>query len=109
MRDVDWLVRWVGDLQDAAWQSHLLQTGLMTAMPRVSIGPIVSEIGSCWTSRVNRVKACLPCRVRHAVSESCVCRVKETMSDMPTMSAVKGRKLGNQKILSYGWFKCGLL
>jgi len=48
-----------------------------TAMPRVSIVPLVSDIRSCWTSRVNRVEACLPCRVRHAVSKSRVCRVKE--------------------------------
>ena len=57
-------------------------------MPRVSIVPLVSDIRSCWTSRVNRVRACLPCRVRHAVSQSRVCRVKEAMSDMSPMSAV---------------------
>ena len=59
----------------------------ISAMPRVSVVPIVSDIRSCWTSRVNCVRACLPCRV-HAVSQSRVCRVKETMSDMSPMSAV---------------------
>ena len=61
---------------------------LIAAMPRVSIVPLVSDIRSCWTSRVNRVRACLPCRVRHAVSQSRVCRVKEAVSDMSPMSAV---------------------
>ena len=57
-------------------------------MPRVSSVPLVSDIRSCWTSRVSRVRACLPCRVRHAVSQSRVCCVKEAMSDMSPMSAV---------------------
>ena len=61
---------------------------MYTAMPRVSIVPLVSDIRSCWTSRVNSVGACLPCRVRHAVSQSRVCRVKEAVSDMSPMSAV---------------------
>ena len=57
-------------------------------MPRVSIVPLVSDIRSCWTSSVNCVRACLPCRVRHAVSQSRVCRVEEATSDMSPMSAV---------------------
>ena len=48
----------------------------VTAMSRVSIGPIVSDIQSCWAYRVNHVKACLLCPVRHAVSDNRACHVK---------------------------------
>ena len=67
---------------------YICISSLHTALPRVSVVPIVSDLRSCWTSRVNRVRACLPCRVRHAVSQSRVCRVKEAMSDMSPMLAV---------------------
>ena len=78
-------------------------------MPCVSIGPIVADIRSFWISRVKCVGACLPCRVRHAASKSSVCRLKETMSDTPPVSAVASRKTGNQKIIPSRWFGCGLL
>ena len=78
-------------------------------MPRISIVPFVSDIRSCWISCVNRVKACLACRVRHAVSKSRVCHVKGTMSDTLPMPAVASRKLGNQNIMPSRWFRCGLL
>ena len=99
-----------GRASRGVWEMHSDQIGFQNAaMPRVSSVPIVSDIRSSWISRVNRVKACLPCRVRHAMSKSRVCCVKGTMSDTPPVSAVASRKLGNQKVIPSRWFRNGLL
>ena len=67
---------------------------LPTGCPRVRIVPIVSYIAPCQASRVDRLKRCLPCHARRAVSLSRVDRVN-------------GK--GHDKMIPSRWVRCGLL
>ena len=67
---------------------------LLTGCPRVRIVPIVSYIAPCQASRVDRLKRCLPCHARRAVSLSRV-------------DHVNGK--GHDKMIPSRWVRCGLL
>ena len=72
----------------------LKSLGPTTGCPRVRIVPIVSYIAPCQASRVDRLKRCLPCHARRAVSLSHVDRVN-------------GK--GHDKMIPSRWVRCGLL
>ena len=66
----------------------------ITGCPRVRIVPIVSYIAPCQASHGDRLKRCLPCHARRAVSLSRVDRVN-------------GK--GHDKMIPSRWVRCGLL
>ena len=73
---------------------HVIGPSLTSGCPRARIVPIVSYIAPCQASRVDRLKRCLPCHARRAVSLSRVDRVNEKCND---------------KMIPSRWVRCGLL
>ena len=76
------------------WLSYPCDGYRKARMSRVRIVPIVSYIAPCQASRVDRLKRCLPCHARRAVSLSRVDRVN-------------GK--GHDKMIPSRWVRCGLL
>lgn len=63
-------------LRELLWRSQLSCSCNIPAMLRVTIVPIVSNLPSCWTSRVAHTTPHPPCRASRAVSQNRVSRVR---------------------------------
>ena len=77
----------------------------------------MSDIAPCEASRVDRLKRCLPCHARRAVSFSRVDHVNEKghasqvccVERVAHIGGLAVGRIGNEKMIPSRWVRCGLL